>query len=117
MTRLSGRLASPYYQRYIKSIKWKSKAERWKLETGKCERCGGTDRLEVHHLHYRTLANEQRADVQVLCRSCHADIHESERENAAYWRGYRTWCRRTGRDPEDDHTDEFDDFIRWRAEA
>lgn len=44
----------------------------------RCEDCGSTDRLQVHHLTYKTglfpweyTCNE----VKVLCRKCHAKVH------------------------------------------
>lgn len=111
---MSGRRASPHYAAYIKSIKWTSKATRWKRETGCCEKCGGTEHLEVHHLHYRTLCAERREDVQVLCRACHALVHNEDRQHSAYWNAYDTWCKKKRLDPEDDHTEEFAEWIESR---
>jgi hypothetical protein len=38
-----------------------------------CELCSSTAKpLECHHLHYDTLGFEELADVQALCRDCHA---------------------------------------------
>lgn len=42
----------------------------WITRTGR--RCTATNRLEVHHLHYRTFGREQLEDVQVLCPRHHA---------------------------------------------
>ena len=117
MTRLSGKKASIYYERYIKSIKWVTKATAWKRETGKCEKCDSIDFLTVHHKHYRTLGAEKRSDIEVLCKECHFKTHEEEAARGAYWRGYRAWCRKTKRDPEVDYTDEFDEFIHRRVYA
>ena len=31
--------------------------------------------LNVHHLHYKTLGNEDIGDLVVLCKRCHNDYH------------------------------------------
>ena len=44
----------------------------------KCEACGSTERLQVHHVCYKTglLPWEYTCnDVKVLCRNCHARVH------------------------------------------
>jgi RNase P subunit RPR2 len=112
---LSGTRASEYYKAYIKSIKWVAKATAWKRETGKCEKCGATELLTVHHLHYRTLGCEKRSDVQVLCKECHFKTHEEEAESSAYWRGYATWCHKRGLDQELDYTEQFAEWVMRRS--
>ena len=38
----------------------------------RCERCGKESvPLDLHHVHYRLLGNEQPEDVELLCRECH----------------------------------------------
>lgn len=37
----------------------------------RCAVCGVTYRLEIHHLHYRTLGNESISDFRVLCHKHH----------------------------------------------
>lgn len=68
---------------------------------GECEACGITDRkalrtqgssLQVHHMRYRGNPWDARPkDVQLLCRTCHMDIHDTRREAAAVRRTKRTW--------------------------
>jgi hypothetical protein len=42
----------------------------------KCTSCGGTEGLELHHLHYRSLGKENPwTDVTIFCRQCHAKNH------------------------------------------
>lgn len=66
----------PKYDAYIRSPLW-FKFRQSKIDSvgGKCEECGSADRLQVHHLHYKTLGMESFADVQVLCKACHRTRH------------------------------------------
>lgn len=45
-----------------------------------CERCGfrakNRELFVVHHRHYRTFQNEQPEDVCLLCKPCHAQLHD-----------------------------------------
>lgn len=53
-------------------------AARTKAVKMKCEVCGSTERLQVHHVGYKTglLPWEYTCnDVKVLCRNCHARVH------------------------------------------
>lgn len=41
-----------------------------------CEGCASTRRrVDLHHLHYRTLGKERECDVILLCRRCHDERH------------------------------------------
>jgi hypothetical protein len=67
---------SPEYVAYIKSRKWKKiRAQRLELDGHCCQRCGSSDKLEVHHIHYNTLFNERMKDLRTLCYSCHHATH------------------------------------------
>lgn len=63
------------YAEYINSIEWRRKSRYWRKQTGKCEKCGATERLECHHKHYKTLGNERRRDIMVVCHACHCELH------------------------------------------
>lgn len=63
-----------YYQ-YIQSKKWKKKRKRALNYYKKCQMCGSTMDLRVHHKHYNSLGKEKIKDLQVLCKNCHADLH------------------------------------------
>lgn len=63
------------YHDYIRSKEWLDKSRKWRAETKKCEICGSTENLQCHHLHYKTLGNEQRKDIQVVCYLCHCALH------------------------------------------
>lgn len=39
-------------------------------EIGKCENCGSTEQLELHHLDYSSSAK-----IKLLCRKCHQGEH------------------------------------------
>lgn len=66
------------YAEYLKSPQWRKKRRKaLELHGSKCGVCGSTERLEVHHLHYRTLFRESpKDDLRVLCHDCHANVHE-----------------------------------------
>lgn len=42
---------------------------------GRCEDCGCSAELELHHLHYRTVGFEIPTDLMALCRACHKGRH------------------------------------------
>ena len=67
------------YHEYISSKAWTAKKlEAYAVKGSFCERCGDNRKkfLNVHHLHYRTLGQENvRTDLGILCRNCHAEYH------------------------------------------
>lgn len=68
------------YAEYLKSPQWQKKRRRALKKYGKvCSVCGTTERLQVHHKHYKTLYRESVDDLAILCAGCHANHHE-ERE-------------------------------------
>lgn len=70
-------MPSKEYREYLQTDHWKEFREH-ALETHgrKCEDCGATDvTLDVHHLTYENIWNEQLEDVVILCRSCHISRH------------------------------------------
>ena len=61
-----------YYRwRYDCSI-WKEKRDKIIKERRKCERCGSTKDLHVHHI--KGLRSEMPEDLELLCRKCHKKI-------------------------------------------
>lgn len=66
-----------FYKFYIQSNKWKKKRkERLKADDFRCARCGAEKNVQVHHLNYDHVGNEDvENDLITLCRKCHADIH------------------------------------------
>jgi hypothetical protein len=69
------------YKEYISSSGWKAKREeRLQIDEYKCVVCKGNDGLQVHHLHYETLGNENaRTDLVTACRKCHRYFDTIER--------------------------------------
>lgn len=91
------------YREYIASAQW-ARIRDAKIESvgGRCEKCGAskwTNRLDVHHLHYRTFKKERMEDLQVLCHPvCHESADnervievEYSKKHKAIYRGFETW--------------------------
>src|SRR5438128_393050 len=70
------------YRARIASSGWeRMRIERIAASYGKCEGCRRylPNELQLHHLHYRTLGNEQPEDLDLLCRKCHERADASRR--------------------------------------
>lgn len=66
------------YRKHLQSEYWRNLKAQVVAERGsRCERCGRTLGLEaeLHHLHYMTLGQERLCDVELVCRTCHANGH------------------------------------------
>lgn len=64
------------YGVYLRSPHWRRERQRQLGRDGfRCQRCGGTRHLEVHHLTYARLGSERPGDLTTLCRGCHGAIH------------------------------------------
>lgn len=66
------------YKDSLRTEHWELK----KLETlersgHKCQICGKTERLEVHHNTYENKGNERPEDLIVLCKKCHKINHKN----------------------------------------
>ncbi len=60
------------YLDYLQSEKWKTKREqRLHLSKHKCSACGQSGLLDVHHLTYARIFNEEMSDLLPLCRRHH----------------------------------------------
>lgn len=70
------------YSRHLHSQKWRSfKAYIISKRGAICERCGASGhdrRLHLHHLTYERLGFEAEADVKLLCRACHTQMHPKD---------------------------------------
>lgn len=71
------------YQEYLKSPQWQQKrSERLKIDGYKCQRCGFTRALEVHHINYERLYHEDVSrDLVTLCKKCHKEVEAQKRKN------------------------------------
>jgi 5-methylcytosine-specific restriction endonuclease McrA len=64
------------YADYLRTQHWSIVRTKMVKRAGrKCQNCGTTGRLNVHHLTYAHLWFEYPADLQVLCETCHAITH------------------------------------------
>lgn len=63
------------YKKYIRSNEWLSVRIDILINRNKCERCGSKHKLQVHHLSYIRLGNEEPSDLEVLCCKCHMNEH------------------------------------------
>ena len=77
-------MKGPYIdlKEYYNSAEWaKKRSERLKIDDYRCQRCGFTRALEVHHLNYERLGNEDVArDLITLCKKCHSEV-EAQKES------------------------------------
>ena len=68
-----------YYNRLLEDKRWKEFRLKVLSERGdKCECCGGTDILQIHHTFYiigKMPWEYDINDMRVLCRTCHQKIH------------------------------------------
>jgi hypothetical protein len=74
------------YDQCISSTEWKNLRSKIIEERGnRCERCREQSvPLELHHVHYRSLGNEQPEDVQLLCGECHTRADGARRPESEY---------------------------------
>lgn len=80
------------YESYLRSPEWqKKRAERLRIDQYKCQKCGRPIDLQVHHLNYDNIGNEDvYADLITLCKYCHKEIEDAKEEyKLAYRRNYR----------------------------
>ena len=69
-------MARKEYQKYITSSNWAAVRNDAVMQANnKCEVCGSLKRLNVHHLSYKNLGNEEPGDLIVLCSKCHMIEH------------------------------------------
>lgn len=68
------------YYKYLNSKAWKNKRIKIINMRRVCEKCGISSNLELHHLHYHSLGNESKSDLQLLCKRCHYLIHNNKGE-------------------------------------
>ena len=66
-------------QAYMHSNKWKNlKKYRMIIANNKCEvlGCNETDNLQLHHITYENLGDEDINDVRIVCGDHHQQIHD-----------------------------------------
>jgi hypothetical protein len=74
---------SQRYDQYLRSEEWQQKrSQRLKIDGYKCQRCGKPYDLQIHHLTYDRVYDEDvYNDLITLCDKCHGEV---EREKAEY---------------------------------
>jgi hypothetical protein len=66
------------YVVYLRSPLWRLRRRIWIIRAlDRCEQCRRRRRLTIHHRTYQRLGHERRADIAVLCWSCHQSQHPS----------------------------------------
>ena len=66
------------YEEYLQSEYWRSVRDlKLANSSGRCEYCGSSERLHVHHEHYRYKGREyEHLDcLSIVCEACHQGIH------------------------------------------
>lgn len=66
-----------YNEVYLNSWHWRNLRQKVLERDGhKCLDCGATERLQVHHVLYRSSPYHSRmCDCETLCKSCHEKAH------------------------------------------
>lgn len=82
------------YYEYLKTPEWQRKrSERLQIDHFKCQKCGRPMDLQVHHLNYDNIGNENvYTDLITLCKYCHKIIEDqktSYKESVTSFSNYR----------------------------
>lgn len=113
------------YERYLLSTDWKITRAIAKARAGnRCEKCGASGPLQVHHVSYDRLGHEWQDDLSVLCGKCHVEAHkeitksrETVSEKKRYYAGLDTYMTKKHGEDWDLYVDpdlaeeEFDQWI------
>jgi 5-methylcytosine-specific restriction endonuclease McrA len=71
-----------WYLRYLRSPHWLDLRALALREAGhRCQHCGRTQMLEVHHKTYKRLRQELLTDLEVLCAPCHDYAHGKDTDD------------------------------------
>lgn len=80
------------YRQYLKSEHWQeTRAKRLKIDKNRCYLCGTPKGLNVHHIRYNNLGNEDvKSDLVSLCYRCHSMLHRvKDSSRNEYYRAVR----------------------------
>lgn len=67
------------YLKYLKSEKWANiRLDLFLCRGEKCELCERKNKLQIHHLTYDRIFNEEPEDLVILCSRCHRNQHPVE---------------------------------------
>lgn len=70
------RMTTTQYHSYLKSPEWKALVSKVKARDKVCQLTGSRDNLEVHHITYDRLGNEDLSDLVLLSRDAHQSVHD-----------------------------------------
>lgn len=71
------------YNEYMESDAWANKRfERLKKDNFQCQMCGSAKNLNVHHVTYERLGNEDMNDLVTLCNKCHSKVHSKDKKRS-----------------------------------
>ena len=75
------------YSEYLNSWEWRNKRiEILKLDGKKCTVCDATQKdatLQVHHISYQNVGDENTDDLVTMCESCHKHVHSVDKARRA----------------------------------
>lgn len=67
------------HRAYLRSPEWKGRRKDALVAAGgRCQDCGATRDLHVHHLTYKRHGRELPRDLRVLCARCHRGRHRGD---------------------------------------
>jgi len=76
------------YAAYLESGKWKHKrAQVINAHHGRCLACGTKSNIQVHHLTYERIFNEDLTDLMPLCELHHSQVESAIRSGALFRHG------------------------------
>jgi hypothetical protein len=64
------------YKQYLNSTHWQKIKTTVYKKRRKCQICGKSFNLNIHHITYERLGKELLSDLVVLCQSCHYKAHK-----------------------------------------
>lgn len=72
------------YRDYLTTDHWRRTRQRALKERGqRCEACGSTRALHVHHRSYQRVGEEGIEDLRILCHACHQLAHDTRTQRHA----------------------------------
>ena len=97
------------YDEYLANEHWRKVREaRLIIDGYQCCECGSAKNLEVHHITYDNLGDEDiERDLITLCRSCHERLHRYESAAKQYAAISSAFARSLSRDSQNDATAVF----------
>lgn len=106
---------------YYKSEEW-AKIRIFALHRAKhrCQRCGASGVLQVHHSTYSNLYNEKPEDLEVLCKKCHKKADREREYDSRYDSALDTYMtKKYGEDWDyfDGYEEEFDDWLERKQDS